>query len=172
MKRILCAAVIGFVATLDACSGEASGGSSRTALSVDADGLSTTDDAGAFADAGGGDAGTEYDAMLTGAQVVPPRTTTATAAARFFLLDDEVTLAYSIDLTAVQDRLAVHLHIGAPGDVTPVTHALTPVGAVMTGQITLGAAESAALASNRMYLDVLTSMYVGGEVRGQIMRRP
>jgi hypothetical protein len=115
-----------------------------------------------------GNAATEYDATLSGAQVVPQVTTQAASTAKFFLQEDGVTLTYQIDLSMVSGATAVNVHVGSPGDVAPVAHSLTPVSAMMTGKITLTADEAAALTSNQLYVDVQTMAHSGGEIRGQI----
>jgi hypothetical protein len=190
MKRILSAAVIPFLATLGACSGGSTGSPApvKTAVTVDSGAASHGDgggvvampvsDAAAANNDGGSDTtttttddgstATEYDATLSGAQVVPPVTTQAASTAQFFLQDDGVTLTYQIDLSMVEGATAVNVHVGSPGDVAPVAHALTPVGAMMTGKITLTADEATALTTNRLYVDVQTMAHSGGEIRGQI----
>ena len=178
MKRILSAAVIPLFATLDACSG-GSGGSAnptKTAVAVDS-GVQTGDDGSSSASSGDdgtnntgddGNTAVEYDAPLSGAQVVPPVSTASTGLAKFFLQEDGVTLTYTIDLSMVPNPTAVSIHVGAAGDVTPVAHSLTPVSAMMTGQVVLTADEAAALTPDQLYVDVQTMAHPGGEVRGQI----
>jgi hypothetical protein len=115
-----------------------------------------------------GNGATEFDATLSGANVVPPVQTTSMGTAQFFLQSDGATLTYKIDLTNVPNATAVSLHVGAAGDVAGVAHALTPVVKQMNGQVMLTADEQTELTADRLYLDVQTQANPGGEVRGQL----
>jgi trimeric autotransporter adhesin len=179
MKPTLCAATISFLIALGACSGGSISSTAQPTIAPNAGGVGRNDgapaaEAGDNGDDGGGapgddsSAATEFDTTLSGTDVVPLVQSTSRGTAKFFLQPDNTTLTYSIDLTNVPNPTAVSLHIGGPGEVTGVTHALTPVGARMTGQVSLTSAERDALAID-MYLDVETQSHLGGEVRGQLI---
>jgi hypothetical protein len=114
------------------------------------------------------DNGTEYDATLTGAEVLPATITTATGTAKFFLQADNVTLKYDVT-TSAQNVTVVALHVGAPGESGAVIHPLTPLSGHMTGNITLTADEADKIAQGLLYVDVLTQAKPSGELRGQIV---
>jgi hypothetical protein len=174
MKRHFHFALLPVVAALGACSSSSSpsgpqqnqaspeGGSGSSA------GGGTGDDSSA---SGGGDDGgnpaVEYDAPLTHAQVVRATTSPATGTAKFFLQADGTTLNYDITQN-VANAQAVNLHIGAPGENGAVAHQLTPVSGQMTGSITLSADEQAALPVDQLYLDVTSTAFPDGEIRGQL----
>jgi hypothetical protein len=167
MKRISSLAIVAFLVALGACSS-----SSQNPAS-----LRTSGDAAVAGDGGVGDetgddsnasSGTEFDAVLTGGEVVPPVVTTASGTAKFFLQADGQTLTYDIT-QMVPGATAVNLHVGAPAENTTVAHPLTPLGAHMTGSLMLTMDEQNALAADGLYLDVYSMAHSSGEVRGQIM---
>ena len=179
MKRTLSAATVPFLLALGACSGGSKSSTAQPPATSDAGGVGRTDGGPAAEGGDNGDDGgapgddsnapTEFDTTLSGTDVVPPVQTGATGTAKFLLQPDNITLTYTIDLTNVPNPTAVSLHIGGPGEVAGVTHALVPVGALMAGQLPLTLAEQDALAADMMYLDVETQSHVGGEVRGQLV---
>ncbi len=172
MKRRLSLAIIPSLAALGACSASTSstvqpgqtdgGGNDAAGVAID----------GGTGDETAGDDGStpaiEYDATLTGAEVVPAVTTPSNGTAKFFLQPDGVTLTYDITLS-VPNATAVALHAGAPGEVGGVTHALSPVADHMTGSISLSMDETDAIAADRLYLDVQSQNSPAGEVRGQVV---
>jgi hypothetical protein len=127
------------------------------------------DGAPVLGDDGGDDSSTalEFDAALMSAQVAPPTGSSATGTAKFFLQADGQTLTYSIQQN-VANVQSVNLHIGAPGENGAVSHQLTPVSAMMTGSVTLTASEQAALTADQLYVDVTSSAFSTGEIRGQL----
>jgi hypothetical protein len=170
MKRISSLAFIPFLVALGACS---SSGSQNQVQARTGDGGGAGDDGGVGDETTTGDdsntsSATEFDAVLTGGEVVPtPVVTTSTGTAKFFLQADGQTLAYDIT-NQVPGATAVNLHVGPPGENTTVTHPLTPLGAHMTGSVMLTMDEQNAIAVDGLYVDVQSMAYPSGEVRGQI----
>jgi hypothetical protein len=167
MKRTI-STIVPLFGALAACSGggshaEPADGGSDTGVVANGDdsGMATGDDSATPA--------TEFDAKLSGAEVVPAVLTSSSGTAKFFLQADGVTLKYAITLS-VPNASAVAIHVGAPAENGPVTHPLTPVSASMNGSITLTMDEQNALALYQLYVDVQTPANSGGEVRGQLIR--
>jgi hypothetical protein len=120
-------------------------------------------------DDGGQTSTTDFEAVLSGAQVVPATQSKASGTARLSLQDDGVTLKYDITQNAAS-ATAVNLHVGAPGESGGVIHPLTPVSAHMTGTITLAEGEPDELSTGMLYIDVqTTSAFPAGELRGQVV---
>jgi hypothetical protein len=176
MKCISSLAILPFVVAVGACSSSSgSQGQSTTHDGGNPDGATGTSGAG---DGGGeastptGDDGgtpaTEYDAVLSGAQVAPDVVqTSATGTGKFLLQPDGQSMTYDITQN-VANVMAVNMHIGPVGKVGSVTHMLTPVSGHMTGSITLTSDEVAALPLDQLYVDVQSQANQSGELRGQI----
>jgi hypothetical protein len=170
MKRLFSVAIVPVIALFGACSSSKGNGSNGPPPAGDG--------GGSNADAGlsGGDeastddasSATQYDAALSAGQVSGTAvSTTATGTAQFFLQADGQTLTYKLTQN-VQGAQAVNLHIGAPGENGSVTHQLAPVSSSMTGSITLTTDEQSAIAIDQIYVDVTSSAFPGGEIRGQL----
>lgn len=119
----------------------------------------------------------KFFADLDGAQEVPPRVTPATGFAE--VTYDDVSNLLSWDIT-FQDLLApataAHFHNAPFGVNGPV---VVPIGGlagltagnVLGSGILLEALEPALLAEN-FYINIHTSVFPGGEIRGQVLRAP
>jgi hypothetical protein len=179
MKRISSLAVVPFLAALGGCSSSSTapgssnsttntGGPDGSQMSVrDAGGEGGDDGSGTSSGDDGGSSATPYSATLSGAQVVPAAPTSATGSAKLSLQADNVTLGYDITQN-VAGATAVNVHIGAPGETGATTRQLTPVSGHMTGTIMLSMDEQNALSVDQLYIDVPSSAYPGGEIRGQV----
>jgi hypothetical protein len=114
-----------------------------------------------------------YKFPLEGSQEVPPVPTSATGFARVMLND--VSGAVTVDgaysgLTSTAS--AAHIHIGAPGVNGGVILALGITGGTsgsITGSGTLSAANVNAMLAGNTYVNLHTSNFPGGEIRGQIV---
>jgi hypothetical protein len=168
MKRIL-STIVPLFGALGACSSNAPSSAQSGDGGPDTGTLSSGDDGSvvAMGDDGATPA-TEYNAKLSGAEVVPAVLTSSSGTAKFFLQPDGVTLKYQIKLS-VPNASAVAVHIAAPAENGAVTHPLTPVSASMSGSITLTMDEQAALTADQLYVDVKTAANPAGEVRGQLL---
>ncbi len=115
-----------------------------------------------------------FIALMNGGQETPPTTSDALGVA--FLTFDEATkmLCYSISFTKLTSaEVAAHVHGPAtPGQMASVIFALTPVpgdpknGCV--GPFASGALKKE-LKKGLMYLNVHTTQFPNGEIRGQII---
>lgn len=130
-----------------------------------------------------------YTASLSGSAEVPPRTTTATGTATF--VEEDGAIDYEVIVNGITAVTASHIHLGAAGSNGgvivplfggPVTGALT--GRLAAGTITqssiVGLSGAAAISMDSLrtlmrngnaYVNVHSTTYPGGELRGQIVRR-
>jgi hypothetical protein len=114
-------------------------------------------------------------ATLTGLQETPPNASPGTGSAAFVLDNVAGTLVSAVtfaDLTA--PTTVAHIHEGPPGVSGPIIHpfATLPVGVtsgsfadVWTG---LTAAQMTALETGNTYINIHTTAFPAGEIRGQI----
>lgn len=109
-----------------------------------------------------------FVATLTGAQEVPANSSTATGTATILLSPDEtrgrVALNFSGLSTAQTDA---HIHGPAAAGVNAPPIFPLPLGQLSDFQITLTAQQVADLKAGLHYINVHTSMFPGGEIRGQ-----
>lgn len=138
-----------------------------------------------LADRGTGEAqGTTLSATLTGAQEVPPVTTSATGSASATLNAAKTQISVTVTYTGLTNITAAHIHVGAAGVDGPVIFTLaagtftsplnkTLAAADLTPQAaqninTFAEAVTALLAGNT-YVNIHTTQYPDGEIRGQLM---
>ncbi len=119
-------------------------------------------------------------AVLSGANEVPPAATGAMGLATFVLDTSTGQLTYSVELADI-DNLAgaagIHIHLGAAGVNGPIEVFLyngSPPAPAPTeplqGQVTLTPGQVAAIVGNPAgyYVNVHTTDFPGGEIRGQL----
>ena len=116
-----------------------------------------------------GEAGAIFVATLTGAQEVPPVATSATGLATFNLSPDRTQLRYNVT-HEVTGGTASHIHLAAAGEDGNVIYPFTPFGPTMSGTLTITAADADNLEQGKLYVNVHSTTYPGGEIRGQILR--
>lgn len=119
-------------------------------------------------------------ATLEGAQETPPVTTTGTGT--FDGVFDPVTraLAFKLDFSQLSTpTLFAHFHRGAIGTPGPVTFDLVPVGfpvdvtaGTLTRLVVLSEAQAADLLAGNLYVNIHTTQYRPGEIRGQLNVAP
>lgn len=132
-----------------------------------------------------------FRAHLSGDQEVPPADTKATGQAIFKLSKDGTTLTYKVIVANIQNVTMAHIHLAPAGENGGVVAWLYPDGpppslipgrsngilarGTITADDLVGALEGAELAdlieymaSEGAYVNVHTSQYPGGEIRGQI----
>jgi len=109
-------------------------------------------------------------AVLTGTQEVPPNATTASGYARFVIDTAANTISYRIAYTGLSSaETAAHFHGSAdPGVAAGVLVAL-PAGNPKIGSWTYPEAVEADLLAGRVYVNIHTVNFGGGELRGQVV---
>jgi subtilisin family serine protease len=119
---------------------------------------------------GGSYSDREYASSLDGSQEVPPNASTATGTGTFTynLLTNELTWNISHDIDMV-DVTGAHIHSGAAGVNGPVEVPLDHTVNPMVGSATLTEAQQGLLANQALYVNVHTTAFPGGEIRGQII---
>ena len=131
----------------------------------------------AFA-AGGAHAAGQFRATLAGASEVPANTSTATGNAHAKLDDDGTTLRVHVRYSGLSSGVTgAHVHSGAAGTNGPVVVDLQPVlgksaGTIAEHRATLDAAAAAQLKAGTLYVNVHTTQFPDGEIRGQLMAHP
>ncbi|MGQ8337876.1 CHRD domain-containing protein [Sunxiuqinia sp. A32] len=128
-----------------------------------------------------------FKAHLTSDQEVPPVESMATGQAIFMLSKDGMTLHYKLIVANIEGVTASHIHVGPAGSSGgPVAWLYMPqqVGGSMNGILAMGeimaddligslagqdlSALVDAMKAGNTYVNVHTTMYGGGEIRGQI----
>ena len=153
--------------------------------------------AGCGTSAGGdttGPAAERFSASLAGSSVVPATTSTTTGTITFATVGDS-TIRFSLSVTNMAGITQAHLHTAAAGANGAVLAWLLPVNGTaaqapsvaLDGEISLGdiapawirgtprlAMDSvkALMREGRVYVDVHSSTFTGGELRGQVARQP
>jgi RNase P/RNase MRP subunit p29 len=108
-------------------------------------------------------------ATLSGAQEVPPNTSTASGSGVFALSADRTTLVYDIAFSGLTSTETVqHIHRAAAGANGPVVFNLSP-GSPKNGVITLTPTQADDLQAGLYYVNIHSTTYPGGEIRGQIV---
>lgn len=115
---------------------------------------------------------TQFTAILSGDDEVPPVDTDASGVARFTLSGD--TLSFEVAVWAIDNITAAHIHLGAPGSNGGVVFPLY-MGAgtfdpdnPVSGDLTLTPENVADLLAGDYYVNVHTTEFPGGEIRGQV----
>jgi plastocyanin len=121
----------------------------------------------------GASASTRLAALLLGANEVPSTTSPATGYALFEVASDLSQLTFVLS-TTVTSTTAAHIHRGRFGENGPVliTLAATAGFTEVRGTIPIGPEVAAALFSGDLYVNVHSTLFPGGEVRGQIVGLP
>jgi uncharacterized repeat protein (TIGR01451 family) len=109
-----------------------------------------------------------FYANLTGAQEVPPNNSIATGNATLLLSPDETTATVSLNFTGLSGpQTDAHIHgPAAVGASAPVLFPL-PQGQVNDFKINLTPAQAQDLKNGLWYLNVHSSNFMAGEIRGQ-----
>lgn len=112
-----------------------------------------------------------FAAELDGLQEVPANGSGATATATAWFVEPENVLIYEIDVAGLVGFTVGHLHNGAPGVGGPAIFTLTGTGSRLCGvSPPLAAADVTALKAGNTYLNLHTTSFPGGEIRGQLVR--
>ena len=124
-------------------------------------------------------AGTKtFIAVINGGQEVPPTTSNAIGVALLTFDSTTDDLCYSISFTTlVGTETAAHFHgPAAPGTNAPIIFFITPpgpspLGSPKTGCVgPLSGPQQSDLKKGKIYLNVHSTVFPGGEIRGQIVQ--
>src|SRR6185369_5326379 len=109
-----------------------------------------------------------FTAILTGVQETPPNNSTATGSATLLLSPDEKTARVSLTFAGLSSgQTDTHIHgPAAPGVSAPAIFPL-PLGQVSDFSITLTASQVQDLKNGLFYINVHSSNFPTGEIRGQ-----
>jgi hypothetical protein len=113
---------------------------------------------------------TRYTAILSGAQETPPNPSTATGTAVAFLHQPENRVVYVVNSSGLVSVTAAHFHEGATGVAGPVVFPLNGSNGTYGGVTPrLTPAQLAAWQATGFYVNIHTSSFPGGEIRGQMI---
>ncbi|HMA37433.1 MAG TPA: CHRD domain-containing protein, partial [Chloroflexia bacterium] len=111
-----------------------------------------------------------FVATLTGGQETPPNSSPATGVGTFFL-DASGTMTYLVTYQNLQGTFtASHLHNGAPGQAGPIIQPLNS-GNPIQGSFTWNPAYTGSLLAGNIYVNIHSSVFPGGEIRGQLIEQ-
>jgi hypothetical protein len=118
-----------------------------------------------------------YTASMTGADEVPARSTTATGQLSVILNSEQDRFRASGSFQGLSDvSTAAHIHAGAPGvnGLIRFPLAILPpdmLAGALSGGGPIAAGDVAALDAGELYVNVHSATFLGGEIRGQLIRR-
>jgi len=109
-----------------------------------------------------------YTTALTGASEVPANASPAVGIATLTVDTETLVGTYALQFSGLTSaQTAVHFHTAAVGVTGPVAFGL-PLGSPVAGTWNLTAPQYASLVEGSIYLNVHSSTFPGGEIRGQM----
>ncbi len=116
----------------------------------------------------------EFRATLTGAQEVPANNSTATGNATIILDSSDGTMAHlSLNFAGLPTaQVAAHIHGPAPPGTNASVAVGLPLGQLSDFPIALTPAQVQQLKAGLLYLNVHTTAFQNGEIRGQFLAQP
>lgn len=109
-----------------------------------------------------------YATALTGASEVPPNDSPAIGTATLTVDTETLIGSYTLEFSGLTSaQTAVHFHTAAAGVNGPVAFGL-PLGSPVAGTWNLTAPQYASLVADSIYLNVHSTTFPGGEIRGQM----
>ena len=120
----------------------------------------------------------QFRAGLTGAQEVPPNNSLATGDVHVKLDNDGKSIRVMLKFTGLGSNFtAAHIHTGATGTNGPPIVTFDGLPAATSGSLqnfaaTLSDVQVADLEAGRLYVNVHSTAYPDGEIRGQLMAHP
>lgn len=132
--------------------------------------------------AGAQDEGRQYSvfrARLSGRHEVPPVVTQAFGRSTMVLDEEQKQLYYRVRVWNIEDIIGAHIHLGAPGEeggivfplYDPNTTPFDPQNPI-SGTLTLNDNQISDLKAGLYYVNVHTTAYPDGEIRGQLLQFP
>jgi hypothetical protein len=119
-----------------------------------------------------------FEAFLDGDQEVPPVATDATGFGFFNFDNGNSTVYYNVSVEDIDNVTAAHIHVGPVGQNGPVVFPLYTGGGVfdpdhsVSGGVVMSAQNLVDMFTGFFYVNVHTTAYPAGEIRGQIQVRP
>jgi hypothetical protein len=110
-----------------------------------------------------------FVATLSGAEEGPGVATSATGTATFVLNAARTELRFQLRHNVANATMG-HLHTGWPGENGPIAVGFMPFGQDVSGTLALTPTQAADLEAGHLYANVHSTMYGGGEIRGQVLR--
>ncbi len=114
-----------------------------------------------------------FTANITSKQEVPANASTATGFGRVFLDEGAGMVTYTVTFSGLSgDITAAHIHAAAPigmnaAPIITLNHSGTTSG-TFTGTAAITAGQIANLRANQAYINIHSSAFGGGEIRGQL----
>ena len=110
-----------------------------------------------------------FIATINGANEVPPSVTTATGFATFSYDNTINELTYDISFSGLSSaETGAHIHQGIVGVDGPIQFTLLS-GSPKTGTVVLSASQETSLLAGELYVNIHSTNFSGGEIRGQII---
>ena len=113
---------------------------------------------------------TQLTATVNGAQQVPVTPSTATGTFTGTYTSADKKLVYTVTYQGITPSIA-HIHTGAPGTSGSVAIPFSNLTSPITGTATLTPEQAENLLNGRMYVNLHSSAYSGGEIRGDIKKK-
>jgi hypothetical protein len=119
-----------------------------------------------------------FTTTLTGPQEAPSNVSSGSGFGMVLLNDAQTQITVDLSWSGLTaPATSAHIHDGAPGVVGPVLFNFTGVPGATSGAIPeqsfgITAGQVAQLEAGHFYIDVHTSNFAGGEIRGQITLTP
>jgi hypothetical protein len=106
-------------------------------------------------------------AVINGAQQVPANASPATGTFEGVFDSKSMTLTYTVEYRGMTPNIA-HIHVGAPGTNGSVVIPFRDVSSPITGTYKLDKDGAEDLLYNGMYVNIHSTAFPGGEIRGDI----
>ena len=111
-----------------------------------------------------------FSATINGAQQVPANSSTATGTFTGNYVGSTKQLTYTVIYQGLTPSIA-HIHTGAPGATGSVAVPFANLASPITGTVTLTTDQANDLLNNRRYVNIHTSTFSNGEIRGDIKKQ-
>lgn len=116
----------------------------------------------------------DFTARLQGGSEVPPNQSTATGDAQMTFDTDTKLLSWTVSYAGLSGpAIGAHIHgLADPGSNAGIMIPFTVAPSPIKGSRTLSPLEEQGLTAGRLYVNLHTRLHPGGEIRGQLVRKP